>query len=210
MTLLERNAEIVELYKSGYTAAEIGEVYDLTKQGVSLITNAAGNDLAEESRAARRDRLRTEGWITQNDKLNLATEYRHDLRMFHEDQMVRLYLAGMSMAEISQLLRGKYAVTWVQDVLKTEGVDRRIPGQYERTTAWIRYPWEVWTRAGWHEVEQGREFDCKPACLRQRIYARARQDGRKATVYIDGKIVRFCFFVPGLQKRPLHESPCRK
>lgn len=200
----ERNTEIVELYKSGYTGPEIGKVYGLSKERVrQIILATAGSSLAKESRAARKERLRTEGWITRNDKAILAAEYRADLQMFREDQIVRLYLEGMSMAEVSQLVfGGNQHPGRVWKFLKQEGVDRRKVGRYERIGAYNRYPWDEWTDGKWHEVVQGCEFECRPACFQKLTYEQARRIGRKATAYVDGKVVRFCFFVPGLQRRP--------
>ena len=206
--LSDRNVEIIDLYKSGCSRSELSEAYGISRERVRQIINETGESplIEEEFQESIREKRRLEGWITRKDKTRLTAEYRYDRQMFQEDQIAGLYLAGMSMTEVARVIFGTDSHGYVWQLLKQEGIDRRIPGQYEHTISPNRYPWDAWTDGEWHEVKQGREFDCKPACFRRVVYTQARQGGRKATVYIDGKTVRFCFFVPGLQQRPRLED----
>ncbi len=202
----ERDATIVEWYKAGLTLEALGEEFGLSAERVRQVINRAVGSCTKavlgESRAARKAARVSQGWLGRRELEQLQTGYRQALRLFHEEHVVRLYKAGMSMGDVSRLVRRRYDPLWVQDILKDAGIGRRPCGQYERTLSPVEYPWEVWTKGGWHEVMQGREFDAKPECFRSVLYAKAKRDGRKVAAHIDGKVVRFCFFTPSLQERP--------
>ncbi len=203
----ERDATIMEYYKAGLTLSEIGDEFGISKERVRQVVSRAAGDsheaVVKESLASRRETRISQGWLAGREAEQLRSGYRRALRLFYEEQAVRLYRAGISMGDISRLLWQRYDPTGVQDILKDAQIDRRRRGQYERTLDPATYPWDEWTRGGWHEVEQGREFRAKLECFRSILHAKARRDGRKVTVRVDGKLVRFCFFTPGIEERPI-------
>lgn len=196
----DRDAVIGARYLAGETLALIAKDYGITRERVrQIVKEGWGSGAADTSKMARRRQRELNGPLTQKEETQLRTKYRYELRLFHEEQVALLYGAGMSLADISKLIMGKYESAWTAAILERLGIARRKPGGYQRTTdRRSHYPWDRWMDGRWHEAKQVVDFECKPHCFRAGLYRKAKEHQIKVEARIVGNVVRFRFLMPAL------------
>jgi len=192
-----RDTELLEWYKAGFTLRQIGAEFGITGERVrQLLKRAFGSTPVRTSVEARLEARIASGSLTQEEQRTLKYAYKKSLKLFQDDQVVSLYLAGLPMADVGKIVFGKAEAGRAYRILKQHGVTARPVGQYVRTEANKRrsYPWRRWMDNEWHTVVQHTDFSIKPVCFRALLYRKAYERRCKVTVSVNNSVVRFCFF----------------
>lgn len=63
-----------------------------------------------------------------------------------------------------------------------------------RQQGFVRYPWDMWTNGQVYNIIRGEDFRCAFSSMKQQLYSRALDIGKKVTVKKFGNSLSFKFY----------------